>query len=170
MSPSIIETRRAQIFPTLVPAEIDRLRRFGALCGFASGDYLFRAGEPGPGMFVLLAGEVAVSWRDPGGRETPVVEEGPGQFLAELAQLSGRPSFVDARAKTAVEALLIPPEKLRAVLIAEAELGEHIMRAFILRRVALLEVGAGGPVVIGRAGQGEVLHLRNFLARNGYPL
>jgi thioredoxin reductase (NADPH) len=45
-----------------------------------------------------------------------------------------------------VEALTIPPDQLRALLIAEAELGERIMRALILRRVGLLEKGAGGPV------------------------
>ena len=67
----------------------------------------------------------------------------------ELAQLSGRPALVDARAKTNLEALLIAPERLRAVLIAEAELGERIMRALILRRVSLIQGGAGGPVLIG---------------------
>ena len=65
--------------------------------------------------------------------------------------------------------MLIPPEKLRAVLIAEAELGERIMRALILRRVGLLQEGAGGPIIIGRAEDGDVLRLENFLDRNGHP-
>jgi thioredoxin reductase (NADPH) len=70
------------------------------------------------------------------GHVVPIVEEGPGQFLAEIGQLSGRPALVDARAKIDIEALLIPPEGLRRLIIAEAELGEKIMRALILRRVA----------------------------------
>jgi thioredoxin reductase (NADPH) len=65
--------------------------------------------------------------------------------------------------------LTIPPDQLRALLIAEAELGERIMRALILRRVGLLETGAGGPVIVGRAQNGDVLRLEGFLRRNGHP-
>jgi hypothetical protein len=74
-----------------------------------------------------------------------------GSFMGELAQLSGRPSLVDAYAKEAVQALLIPPRRLRDLLVEESELGERIMRALILRRVALLGFGAGGPVIVGSA-------------------
>ena len=89
--------------------------------------------------------------------------------MGELAQLSGRPALVDAYAAGAVEALLIPPERLRALLVAEAELGERIMRALILRRVGLLQTGAGGPVIVGRPGNGDVLRLVGFLSRNAHP-
>src|SRR4051794_18445402 len=65
--------------------------------------------------------------------------------------------------------LIIPPDRLRALLVAEAELGERIMRALILRRVGLLETGAGGPVIVGRADNGDVLRLEGFLSRNGHP-
>ena len=169
MASDIFERRRDQAFPTLTPAEIDRLRRFGTLCNFAEGDLLIRAGEIAPGIFVILAGEVEVTHRDPLGVDRPVVVHKAGSFLGELAQLSNHPALVNDRAKTLVEALLIPPEKLRAVLIAEAELGERIMRALILRRVGLLQEGAGGPIIIGRAEDGDVLRLENFLDRNGHP-
>jgi thioredoxin reductase (NADPH) len=76
---------------------------------------------------------------------------------------------VDAYAQEQVEALIIPQERLRALLIAEADLGERIMRAMILRRVGLLETGAGGPVIVGRAEDGNVLRLEGFLRRNGHP-
>ena len=59
--------------------------------------------------------------------------------MGELAQLSGRPSLVDGVALTDGEAIVIPPDRLRALLVAEAELGERIMRALILRRVGLIE-------------------------------
>jgi thioredoxin reductase (NADPH) len=88
--------------------------------------------------------------------------------MGELAQLSGRPALVDAHAKSSVEALAIPPERLRAVLVAEAELGERIMRALILRRVSLIEAGTG-PVVIGNPEDGDVIRIIGFLARNGHP-
>ena len=166
---STIEQRRDQMFPKLRPEEIERLRRFGEVRRYKAGDLLFVTGEPSPGMFVLIAGTVAVSSRDGLGHVVPIVEEGPGQFLAEVGQLSGRPALVDARATTDVEALLISPERLRGVIIAEAELGEKIMRALILRRVALIENGAGGPVLIGPALNPDMVRLQNFLARNGYP-
>ena len=89
--------------------------------------------------------------------------------MGEVAQLSGRPALIDAFAKEPVEALVVPTDRLRALLIAEAELGERIMRALILRRVGLIESGGGGPVIVGRAGNGDVLRLQNFLRRNGHP-
>ncbi|QBR72451.1 thioredoxin reductase [Beijerinckiaceae bacterium] len=166
---STIETRRDQMFPKLRQEEIDRLRRFGEVRRYAPGDLLFVSGEQSPGMFVLIAGTVAVSSRDGLGHVIPIVEEGPGEFLAEVGQLSGRPALVDARAKTDVKALLISSEQLRSLIVAEAELGEKIMRALILRRVALIENGAGGPILIGPAWNPDMIRLQGFLARNGYP-
>jgi thioredoxin reductase (NADPH) len=90
--------------------------------------------------------------------------------MGELAQLAGRPALADAIAKKPVQALIIAPERLRALLIAEAELGERIMRALILRRVGLLETGAGGPIIVGRADNADVLRLQGFLRRNGHPV
>ena len=89
--------------------------------------------------------------------------------MGELAQLSGGPAFVDAIAVEAGEAVAIPPERLRALLVAEAELGERIMRALILRRVGLIETGGGGPVIVGRDGHADVLRLVNFLAATAIP-
>ncbi len=156
------------MFPTLAPAEIDRLRRFGEVRTYASGETLVRVGQRGLGMAVILAGNVAVTRRDDLWRDQPIVTHPPGSFLGELAQLSGRPALVDATAEGEVEVLWIAPERLRAVLIAEAEIGERIMRALILRRVGLIESGAG-PVIVGRAGDADVLRMENFLRRNGHP-
>ena len=134
------------------------------------GEALVRVGEAGRGLTVILSGDVDdhPAATDAGRRE-PIVTHGPGGFMGELAQLSGRPAWSTPARSAAVEALIIPPERLRALLVAEAELGERIMRALILRRVGLLETGAGGPVIVGRAGNGDVLRLEGFLARNGHP-
>jgi thioredoxin reductase (NADPH) len=156
------------MFPVLTAAEVDRLRRFGELRSYATGEMLVRVGEVGHGQIVILAGDVVVSRANELGRREPIVTHGPGNFFGELAQLSGRPALVDARAQSPVDALVIPPEKLRALLIAEAALGERIMRALILRRVGLIQDGAG-PIIVGDGEHGDVLRLSNFLRRNGYP-
>jgi thioredoxin reductase (NADPH) len=161
--------RHDQMFPILTPAEIDRMRHFGTLRRYADGTRLFEAGKPGPGMFVVLSGHVAITQRDGLGHVTPIIDEGPGQFLAELSQLSGRASLVDGTAEGDVEALLIPTDQLRTLLVAEADLGERIMRAFILRRVGLIESGGSGPVLIGHPASGGMARLENFLRRNGCP-
>src|SRR5437899_8437656 len=166
---STIDTRREQMFPKLEPHESDSLRRFGEVRRYAAGEALFVTGEVAPGMCVLIKGSVRVTRRDPLGHGTPIVEQGPGEFVAEVGQLSGQPAFVDVHAIDDVEALLIPPENLRALIIEEPELGERIMRALILRRVALVEAGAGGPILIGPASSPDVVRLQGFLARNAYP-
>ena len=168
-SPSIADTRQDQMFPTLDPSEIERVRRFGQRRTFAPGEALAKVGDRSGALSIVLSGEVEVAGHNISGRLTPIATHGPGAFLGELAQLAGRPALVDAKARGPVEALIIPPDQLRALLIAEAELGERIMRALILRRVGLLETGAGGPVIVGRADNGDVLRLRGFLRRNGHP-
>ena len=166
---SIIETRRDQIFPVLEAVDVERVRRFGKVRSFRTGEALASVGELGLGLAIILAGQVDCTLRDPSGRREPIVSQGAGAFMGELAQLTGRPALVDVHANGPVEALIIPPDQLRALLIAEAELGERIMRAFILRRVGLIEAGAGGPVIVGRPANGDVLRLEGFLRRNGQP-
>jgi thioredoxin reductase (NADPH) len=166
---STIDTRREQMFPKLDPREIDRLRRFGLVRRYAAGEALFVTGEAAPGMFVLIKGSVRVTRRDPLGHSAPILEQGAGEFVAEIGQLSGQPALVDVHAIDHVEALLISPEKLRALMIEEPEIGERVMRALILRRVALVEASAGGPVLIGPESHPDVVRLQGFLARNAYP-
>jgi thioredoxin reductase (NADPH) len=168
-SPSIFDTRRDQMFPVLEPFEIERVRRFGNVRSYEAGAALAKVGQVGPGLTIILVGQVEVARRDGLGHSVPIVTYGPGSFMGELAHLSGRPTLTDAQTRGPVEALVIPPDQLRALLIAEAELGERIMRALILRRVGLLETGAGGPVIVGRRGNGDVLRLEGFLRRNGHP-
>lgn len=166
---AMLTPRYDQTFPSLTSAEIERMRRFGEVVHFNDGDMLFETGKPGPGMFVVLSGHVCVTQRDGFGRVSPVADQCTGQFLAEIGQLSGRTALVDGRAEGDVETLLIPPERLRALLVAEADLGERIMRALILRRVNLLQGGVGGPALIGSPMASDVVRLQGFLTRNGHP-
>src|SRR6266850_4936502 len=182
-SSTALLSRMQQLFPILSPAEIDRVRRFGDVRRFRPGEILYQVGKPGPGMYVILAGRVAVVGRDGLGQAIPVAafaqligatledmtEAVPGEVLAEIGQLSGKPSVVDAQAVGEVEAIVVPPEGLRALLIVEAELGERILRALILRRVAMIETGFGGTVLLGPRRSPEVTRLATFLERNGSP-
>jgi thioredoxin reductase (NADPH) len=164
-----IDASREAMFPSLSPGEIDRLRRFGTIRHHAAGDQLFATGDIGTGMFVLIAGSVALTARDGLGHVIPIVELGPGGFLAEAGMLAGRPRLADARAISDIEVLVVPSDRLQTVLIAEAELGERIMGALLLRRAGLIETGAGGPVLIGSAVHPDLVRLQGFLARNAGP-
>ena len=167
--PPFDDARDDQRFPTLSAAEIARARRFGEARTYPAGAAIVRAGEAGHGLTLILSGAVDIVGRGEGGAPQLIVTHGPGAFMGELAQLSGRPSLVDATAVSDVEAMVLPPERLRALLVAEAEMGEKIMRALILRRVGLIERGAGGPVIVGHIGDPDVLRLVGFLSRNGHP-
>jgi thioredoxin reductase (NADPH) len=166
---AVFEQRRDQTFPKLDPLEIERVHRFGEARSFAPGERLVTAGQVAPGLIVVLSGSVLVTDHDQFDAEQQIVTHGQGSFMGELAQLGGRPALFDATAEQAVESLIIKPERLRALMIAEAELGERIMRALILRRVAILQSGLGGPIIVGRADNGDVLRLQDFLRRNGHP-
>jgi thioredoxin reductase (NADPH) len=155
--------------PKLDPLQIERIRRFGEVRSFADGERIMTAGEVAPGLMVVLAGKIVVTEHVNLDQSQPVITHEQGAFLGELAQLAGRPALIDATAKGVVEALIIVPERLRALLVAEAELGEIIMRALILRRMRILREGAGGPIIVGRADNGDVLRLEDFLRRNAHP-
>lgn len=157
------------MFPTLAPGDIDRLHRFGEAKSYAKGERIVKADEVAPGLIVILSGKAEVSQGDGFGRREIIVTHGPGQFLGKLAQLSARPSLVNAEALAATEVLIIRSDRLRHLMVQEAELGERIMRALILRRMGLLASGASGPILVGRTGHADLLRLQGFLARNGQP-
>jgi thioredoxin reductase (NADPH) len=168
-APSELLSRRHQMFPVLTDAEMARMHRFGTPQKHPAGTRLVTAGEPGPGMFVVLGGTVAVTQRDGMGHVTPIVQHRRGHFMGEVGSLSGKPALVDGIAVEDVEVLVLRPGELRALIVAEADLGERLVRALILRRVALIESGASGPVLIGQPGSADLIRLQNFLRRNGEP-
>jgi thioredoxin reductase (NADPH) len=167
--PDITLTRADQMFPVLSDAEVSRLSGFGSARSICKGDVVIQAGETGLGLSLILSGHVEITRRERSGGSAHIVTHGPGEFIGEMGQLSGRPALADAVALTRVELVAIKPEALRSLLVNEAELGERIMRALILRRVGLLETGGGGPIIIGSASSKDVLRIAGFLTRNGHP-
>lgn len=165
---SSLEHRQHQLFPKLSAAEIASLRRFATPMHFAAGELVFETGQVAPGLFVLLKGRVRICSRDRLGRQTLVTEHEDGHFMAEMAQLAGKPALIDGLALTDCDTLVVTPERLRALIVADAQLGEHIMRALILRRLGLIEQGLG-PIIVGDAGDAHLVSLQGFLRRNAYP-
>jgi thioredoxin reductase (NADPH) len=168
--PSVREhPRYKQMFPVLTETEVERVSRFGSRSHYAKGELLYRAGSLCPGMFVLLSGKVRIVARDGLGHERTLhTYEQRGEFTSDITQLSSKPAVVDAHVIEDVVAVLVRPDELSAMMVSEAELGEKIMRALILRRVLVIERGQG-VVLVGAPGNARLLGLQNFLRRNNFP-
>lgn len=161
--------RYDQMFPVLQLRDIERLARFGTPIAYPSGTRIATRGSVSPGLVLLLSGKVEVTQEVGLGRREVVVTYGPGQFTGELSQLSDRPALIDADVTEDTSALLITSDRLRDVFTQEAALGEMVMRSLILRRANLLEVSAGGPIIVGRAQSADVVRLQDFLRRSVLP-
>lgn len=166
---SIPDKRRTQVFPTLSADEVNRLSRFGQRVHYEPGDVIFMAGRVSPGMMIVVHGVVTVLQRDALRHAVFIASQGPGQFVAEVSELSGKPALMDVLADGDVDAIVVPPPALRSLILDEAELGECILRALILRRVALVDSGVGGVVIAGPASSPAVVRLQTLLTRNGHP-
>lgn len=163
------ESRKPQMFPVLTEQEIARLMRFGTVRQWQDGQTVFSAGGANPGMMVVLSGRLRITQCDGMGNHNTIVDHGPGEFTAEVGQLSGTPALASAHALGEVDALMIPTEAMRALVVAEAELGERVMRALLLRRVGLIEAGTSAPVLVGPPGSAGLFGLQSFLSSNGHP-
>lgn len=130
---------------------------------------MFRALVDSPGMVVVLSGQLRCSRSNALGHRVEVHLFEPGQFTGEVSQLSGRPPLVDGVAVGRLEALVLAPDALRALLLAEAVLGERVMRAFMLRRARLIGEQPTGPILIGPPGHARLFELESFLSRNAQP-
>ena len=166
-----IGDRTAQRVPRLREAQLDVVRRFAEAHErtFAPGESIYKIGERGVPAWFLLSGSAEISGRDGLNQEIGLQRVESGQFTGELHQLTGAPALAGAVAgPNGCTAIPLDAVRLRALIVGSAELGELIMRAFILRRVGLHERGAG-PILLGRAGSADLLRLQTFLRRNAYP-
>ena len=155
---------------TLSETDLQRVARFGEKRSYADGELISRRAGRFRGWSVVLSGQASFSLHDPLGQSvSDLGEQGPGYFLGDVGQLSGARSIVDRRAVGPVEVLVLPPDRLRALLLAEVELGERILRALMLRRVGAQALGLGGPVLVGSASHARLRRLQEFLLRSGYP-
>jgi thioredoxin reductase (NADPH) len=168
----VIETRSDQMFPVLDVGQIETAKRFasGPVREFAPGETVYDAGVANAPAWLVLKGSIDIVRRDGLMNESSITTLRAGQFSGEVSQLAGRQTLAAGRGGAeGCTALPFDAAHVRALMIGSAEIGEIMMRAFILRRIGLLETGGAGSVLVGEPGTPDLTRLQGFLARNGYP-
>jgi thioredoxin reductase (NADPH) len=159
---------RTQAFPVLTEAQISRVRPGSKLRQVTKGEILFEPGDTSVPFFVLLSGSMEIVQPDLAG-ERPITTHGPGQFTGEMTMISGQRCLVRGRVTAPGDLLELSGDGLRSLVARDAELSEIFMRAFILRRLALISHGYGNLILLGSRHSANTLRLREFLTRNGRP-
>lgn len=154
-------------FPRLTDAQIELLARHGERRVVSLGDVLYQEGQSSCDFFVILQGRVAIV--EGYGVDNDVIGvHGPGRFLGELNLLTGEAVFVTAVVAQPGEVLVVPVDEVRKLVSADPALGDLILRAYLLRRSILIDVGAGLRIV-GSRFSADTRRLREFAARNRLP-
>ena len=161
-------SRVEQIFPKLTPAQIRRIAAHGHMRAVQRGEVLVEQGDSTVPFFVVVSGEAEIV-RPSGATETLITIHGPGQFSGEVNMLSGRRALFRMRVTQPGEVIEMDRQHMLALVQTDAELGEIVMRAFILRRVELVAAGIGDVVLVGSAHSAGTLRIKEFLMRNGHP-
>jgi thioredoxin reductase (NADPH) len=161
------------MFPKLTSAQLARLERRGSALQTSAGEILVELGAPPRGVFVVAAGSVE-ALAPPSATQAASGYEllyllGPGDFTGEMGTLRGTPALVRIRVREAGTVLLIDTEQLRRIVQNDAELSELFMRAFILRRMSVIESGHSEVLLLGSDHSADTLRLREFLTRNARP-
>jgi len=165
--PSALDPR-TQAFPTLTPAQINRIRALSKLRHVEAGEILFKPDDTDVPFFVVLSGKMEIVQTDIYGDHLVATHESGG-FTGEMTMISGRRCLVLGRVTEPGDFLELSGEGLRALIARDAELSEIFMRAFILRRLELIRRGQGSLVLMGSRHSAKTLALREFLQRNNHP-
>jgi thioredoxin reductase (NADPH) len=168
MATAIITDRAAQMFPRLTPAQIERISKVGHRRDVHAGEVLFDVGDQNTPFFVVVSGTVDLV-RTIGDREEPIAVYHPGDFSGEINMLSARRSLARGRVASDGEVIVVDRDALRTLVQRDSELSEILMRAFILRRTALMSEADNDLVLLGSRHSGSTQHIREFLSRNGQP-
>ena len=158
-----------QIFPSLTPAQIERARPYGKVRAVSAGDILFQPGDLNISFFVLLSGEMQIIQPNMGDERLIIAHTKAGEFTGELSMLSASRCLVLGRVTAPGDFLEIHGDALRTIIARDVELSEIIMRAFILRRLALIREHLGNLILMGSRHSAPTLRLREFLERNSHP-
>jgi thioredoxin reductase (NADPH) len=160
--------RREQMYPHLTEAQISRISGVGQRRSVRVGEILFEPGDQKSDLFVVISGGIEIV-RPVAGREEPITVLGPGQFTGEINMLSSRVTLARARVAAEGSVVALDRDGIRAVVQRDPELSEILLRAFILRRVALISQTENDLVLLGSRHSLRTLQLKEFLTRNGQP-
>ena len=161
--------REHQTFPILSDDLIARVAGYGTEEALADGTMLFERGERSVDFFVVLEGSVEVFELGSNGDEHVITVHRPSQFTGEMDLFNDRAILVSGRAGGGSRVIRVKRPDFRRLIAAEPDIGEIVMRAFILRRVGFIRHAEGGVLLIGAAHSGDTLRLARFMVRNGYP-
>jgi len=161
----VTEANQAEIFPILTPAQVGRIAPFARERSFEDGAILWDWGVRNNAMFVVVEGEIAIL----SGSDQLVTVHQAGAFSGDVDLLSGRPTVVKGRAQGVTRVLELGQDHLRRLVQTDAQLSEIFLRAFMLRRCALMSRGYGNVVLIGSRYSAGTLAIREFLTRNNQP-
>ncbi len=161
--------REQQIFPVLPDEQIERMVDYGSVESFETGELLFERGQRGVDFFLILDGEIEIFDLDDQGKPTVITTHARHQFTGELDLFNNRKILVGGRTGTASRLLRLTRAQFNRMYSTEQDIGETIMRAFILRRSAFLQHDEAGVTVIGETNDRDLIRVRRFLSRNGYP-
>jgi thioredoxin reductase (NADPH) len=164
----LTSSRVEQVFPKLTTAQIRRVGAHGQIRMIERGEVLYEQGRSAAPFFVVVSGELEVV-RPLFPAETLVTVYEPGQFTGEVGTLSGRRTLFLVRASKPSEVIELDRQHMMTLIQTDAELGDILMRAFILRRVELITAGVGDSVLIGSIHSPGTLRIKEFLMRNGQP-
>ncbi len=164
----LTKSRREKIFPKLTPVQISRIEPHGRIRSVQLGEVLIEQGDTSVPFFVVITGEIEIV-RPFGTQETLITIHTDGQFTGEVNMLSGRRSLVRARVTKPGKVVELDHQQMLSLVQTDAELSGIFMRAFILRRVELIDAGVGDIVLVGSAYSADTLRIKEFLMRNGHP-
>ncbi len=152
-------------FPVLDQLLLGEIAEFGTERSLVAGEVLYHPGESLWDFFVVLEGGVEAVSGD-GSEETVYVSYGPGQFIGELALLTGQRTYMTARATQSSRVLVLAHEAFRRLMATKPTISDIIFRALVARREALRASPATLSIqIIGSRYSPEVMALRNFAAR-----
>jgi thioredoxin reductase (NADPH) len=164
----ITKSRIEKIFPKLTPAQINRVAAHGHMRMIQRDEVLVEQGDISVPFLVVISGEIEIV--SPGGSaETLVTVYDAGQFTGEVSTLSGRRTLFRWRVTKSGKVIELDRQHMLALVQTDTELGEIMMRAFVLRRVELVAAGMGDVVLIGSMHSADTPRIKEFLVRNGYP-
>lgn len=162
------ESQTNDAFPRLTPAQLARIEPHGRHRRLAQGEVVGEPGQPVTKIFVVLSGQLdAVTPLQSSTVSMPRFT--PGMFTGERSILTGGRFLGRISATVPTEVIEVERDELLKLIQTDTELSDIFLRAFILRRLQLIDRGYGDVVVLGSHHCSGMLHILEFLTRNGHP-